>query len=161
ELPEERFTIVGCHDVFEHVPDPVELMVRFVTHLEPGGLLCTSLDLFNPIPTHRPANDFYATIYDSLLKHLGLELVIGKINSVLDSLCAGIRVYKRTRPATLSVAEEYLQNGTEAYAFVQQELQQLSDRLNAELDMVTRKGPQSRLSAPATPAPALAPLCIP
>src|SRR5262249_6012781 len=105
ELPEERFNLIGCHDVFEHVSDPVELMVRFATHLEQGGLLFASLDLFNPIPTHRPANDCYVTLYDPLLKRLGLELALGRANPILDAASASMRVYGRTRPVTLSVAD--------------------------------------------------------
>lgn len=133
ELPEERFTCIGCHDVFEHVDDPVDLLVRFATHLEPGGLFFGSFDLFNPLPTHRPANDLYVKIFDPLLKHLGLDMVLGTVNPVMDATRAGMRIYQRSRPVIGSVAEEYTQNSADAAEFAIDALLELRETLEGEL----------------------------
>lgn len=136
ELPEERYNIISCQDVFEHVEDPVELMTNFVSRLAPDGLLFISLDLFNPIPTHTPKNDFYATIFDPLLVDLGLEIVMGRLLGVQDASIAAMRVYFRKSPAMQSFHDENEQLHGRAYAFAERELGVLRDRLNAEHDRV-------------------------
>jgi 2-polyprenyl-3-methyl-5-hydroxy-6-metoxy-1,4-benzoquinol methylase len=136
ELPEERYNIISCHDVFEHVEDPVELLTHFVSRLAPDGLLFVSLDLFNPIPTHTPKNDFYATIFDPLLVDLGLEIVMGRLLGVHDASIAAMRVYFRKSPAMESFRDEDEQLRGRAYAFAERELGVLRERLNAEHDRV-------------------------
>jgi SAM-dependent methyltransferase len=136
-LPSERFDIVGCHDCFEHVDDPVELLVNFVAHLAPEGLLFTSLDLFNHAgcADHQPKNDFYATFYDALLNHLGLTLEMGN-SPVHDASCAHLRIYRRTRPADTNCAAEYAALRAEGYAFAEQELRTQRELLEAEHERV-------------------------
>ncbi len=132
DIPGERYSIVGCHDVVEHVEDPIELMVRFVAHLTPGGFCFASFDLFNPIPTHLPKNDFYATFYDALLKNLGMELALGNLNPVQDVAVARMRVYQRTRPVRGAFAEELANIRNEAYAFAFERLGNLRSLLVSE-----------------------------
>lgn len=150
ELPEERYDMVSCHDVFEHVEDPVELLTYFVSRLAPGGLLFTSLDLFNPIPTHTPKNDFYATIFDPLLTDLGLAIKVGRPLGVQDAAQAAMRVYVRKRMAMQSFSEEYEQIRARAYVFAERELLILRDRLNAEHDRVRQLAETMNPSTPAT-----------
>jgi 2-polyprenyl-3-methyl-5-hydroxy-6-metoxy-1,4-benzoquinol methylase len=136
DLPDQRYTIVNCHDVFEHVEDPLELLAKWVAHTEPGGILCVSLDLFNPLPTHLPKNDFYATLYDPLLRNLGMELVLGHTSAVCDVTNASLRIYKRARPAMVPAREEVASIGAEANAYAARELRVLHQRLEAECERV-------------------------
>jgi SAM-dependent methyltransferase len=131
-LPEERFTFVSCHDVFEHVDDPVDLLVKFVAHTAYGGLLFTSLDLFNPIPTHQPKNDFYSTLYDPLLRELGMNVSIGHPSPTLDAAGARIRIYQRMRPAEDSIEAELMTLRATAYDYCARELTRLERLLTGE-----------------------------
>ncbi|MCS6777422.1 MAG: class I SAM-dependent methyltransferase [Chloroherpetonaceae bacterium] len=142
-LPQERFDLIGCHDCFEHVDDPVQLLVNWVAHLIPGGLLFVSLDLFNHAGNcdHRPANDFYAPVYDALLHHLGMESLLGN-HPVYDTTCAHMRVYRRVRPIRDHFAAEYRQLCVEGYTFAERELGVLHARLAEEHERV-----QTRLTA--------------
>lgn len=141
-LPPERYDILGCHDCFEHVDDPVELLVNWVAHLAPGGLLFTSLDLFNHAgcADHQPKNDFYASFYDALLQHLGMELQLGN-HPVNDASCAHLRIYNRTRPAAADFTAEYAELRAEGYAYAERELRIQRERLIAEHERVTAMMP--------------------
>lgn len=138
QLPEQRYTIVSCHNVFEHVEDPVELIAQWVTHTDPGGMLCISLDLFKPLSTHLPKNNFYATLYDPLLRHLGMELILGHTSPVCDVANSALRIYQRTSAASLPVSEEFAALKAEAYTFIYLRLQELRQQLEAECERVGR-----------------------
>jgi|SRR5687768_7766850 len=136
-LPPQRFSIIGCHDCFEHVDDPTELLINLASHVAPGGLLFTSLDLFNhsACADHQPKNDFYAPFYDALLQHLGLEKEFGN-NPVHDASCAHLRIYRRKRPAEISFSAEYAAMRAEGYAFAERELRSLRCLLEAEHERI-------------------------
>lgn len=148
-LPSERFDIVGCHDCFEHVDDPVELLVNLASHVAPGGLLFTSLDLFNhsDCADHQPKNDFYATFYDSLLQRLGLQMELGN-RPVHDAACAHLRIYRRVSPAETSFAAEYERLRAESYAYAERELRALRELLTAEHERVREAAVTVQVSRP-------------
>jgi SAM-dependent methyltransferase len=132
DMPAERFTVVSCHDVFEHVEDPVDLLVKFVAHTAVDGLLCVSLDLFNPIPSHMPKNDFYATLYDPILRSLGMNLALGNASATLDASTACMRIYQRVRPEEESFESELETLKAAAYGFCASELTRLEQMLSQE-----------------------------
>lgn len=149
QKPQEWFDVIGCHDVFEHVDDPTGLMADFVAHLAPGGTLFISFDLFNPTHDneHKPKNDFYATFYDSLLQHLGLELALGHSNPVQDVVLGSLRIYTRKRPIADSFASEYAQIRDQAYTFAERQLFRLRCLLEREHEQVRENVPDSALAS--------------
>lgn len=141
-LPAERFAVIGCHDVFEHVQDPVRLMTDCVSHLAPGGLLFVSIDLFNHNETnaheHLPKNDMYATIYHPLLLHMGMELAAGNPNPVHDVAFSSMRVYKRLRPCVEPFEKEQEAICEQAYRFAEVQLKSLLDLVSEEYGHIRR-----------------------
>ena len=85
-----------------------------------------------------PKNNFYATFYDALLKHLGLELVMGYINPVQDVCVARMRMYQRNRPVIGAFETELAQIRKEAYDFAHRELGILHSLLSSEFEQVRR-----------------------
>jgi SAM-dependent methyltransferase len=106
ELPDEKFDVVSCYDVLEHVPDPVGVLVDLAWHVAPGGLLLIAVDLYNWAPPHLPKNNIYGPFWGRILEVAGLTFAGGSPSPILAAASADIQVYHRDQGGESVTKEE-------------------------------------------------------
>lgn len=77
-LADDRFDVITCLEVFDHVVDPVGLARCLVDHLVPGGLLIASANFNNndgEAGFHLNCDQFTAEDFYSAIAALGLDYV--------------------------------------------------------------------------------------
>lgn len=83
------FDVVSCHEVIEHVPDPIPFVAEMARYARPGGYVLVNTDNFESRTVHKMGAEFPKWIPHSHVSHFAPGTLTRCVESV-----AGLRVVK-------------------------------------------------------------------
>jgi ubiquinone/menaquinone biosynthesis C-methylase UbiE len=75
DKPSEKFDLIVCAQVLEHVKDPPSFLKRFYDELKWGGIIAGVWDFRERASQHLKENEKYATTIFAILKEIGFHEV--------------------------------------------------------------------------------------